>query len=61
VLLQILTDWSPKIAYPLIGFTGFVEVIALAWWGIHLWRVMNIARTHRGRALTISVPIGAPQ
>jgi NnrS protein len=58
VLLQILTDWSPKIAYPLIGFTGFVEVVGLAWWGIHLWRVMNMARTHRSRALTINVQIG---
>jgi hypothetical protein len=59
VLLQILTDWSPKIAYPLVGFTGFIEVIALAWWGVHLWRVMNMARKHRPQALTINVPIGA--
>jgi hypothetical protein len=41
VSLQILTDWFPKSAYALVGFTGFVEVIALAWWGIHLWRVMS--------------------
>jgi len=59
VLLQVLTDWSPKIAYSLVGFTGFVEVIALAWWAIHLWRVMNMARTHRPRSLTINVPIRA--
>jgi hypothetical protein len=56
VLLQILTDWFPKIAYPLIGFTGFIEVIALAWWGIHLWRIMNIARTRRLHGLTIYAP-----
>jgi hypothetical protein len=59
VLLQILTDWFPKVAYPLVGFTGFIEVIALAWWGIHLWRVMDMAGTHRSRALTMQVPIGA--
>jgi hypothetical protein len=57
VILQILTDWVPKIAYPLVGFTGFIEVIALAWWGIHLWRVMNMARTHRLRSLTIHAPV----
>ncbi len=59
VLLQVLTDWFPRVAYNLVGFTGFIEVIALAWWGVHLWRVMNAARTHRSRALTINVPVGA--
>jgi hypothetical protein len=59
VLLQVLTDWFPKIAYSLLGFTGFIEVIALAWWGIHLWRVMNLARIHRQKTLTIDVPLGA--
>ena len=39
--LQILTDFVPRVAYPLVGFTGFIEVTALAWWGIGLWRVMN--------------------
>ena len=41
VSLQILTDWAPRAAYPLVGVTGFIEVTALAWWGIGLWRVMN--------------------
>lgn len=45
VVLQILTDFIPRQAYPLVGFTGFIEVTALAWWGIGLWRIMN-----RGRA-----------
>ena len=45
VVLQILTDFIPKYAYPLVGFTGFIEVSALAWWGIGLWRVMNGAAT----------------
>jgi hypothetical protein len=49
VVLQILTDFVPSVAYPLIGFTGFIEVTALAWWGIGLWRLMN----HRAE--------GAPQ
>ena len=50
--LQILTDFAPAVAYPLIGLTGFVEVVALAWWGIGLWRVMNLAHTHRHQVLT---------
>ena len=45
VTLQILTDFIPRIAYPLVGLTGFLEFGALAWWGVELWRVMNISRT----------------
>lgn len=52
MVLQILTDFVPRMAYPLIGLTGFIEVIALAWWGIGLWRVMNLSRTHRAQVLT---------
>jgi hypothetical protein len=59
VVLQIATDWFPKVAYPLVGFTGFIEVLALAWWGAHLWRIMSLSSTHRTRALTISVLVGA--
>ena len=44
VLLQILTDFAPSVAYPLIGVTGFIELSALLWWGIELWRTMNVAR-----------------
>jgi NnrS protein len=58
VLLQVLTDWYPKAAYPVLGFTGFIEVMALAWWGMHLWRVMNLARIHRPQTLKIDVPLG---
>jgi NnrS protein len=50
--LQILTDFAPTTAYPLIGLTGFIEVVSLAWWGIGLWRVMNLARMHRPQVLT---------
>jgi NnrS protein len=49
--LQILTDFAPTVAYPLIGITGFIEVVALAWWGVGLWRVMNLAHTHRPQVL----------
>lgn len=41
VSLQILTDFIPRLAYPLVGVTGFIEVTALAWWGVGLWMVMN--------------------
>ena len=51
VLLQVLTDFLPATAYPLVGLTGFIEVIALAWWGVELWHTMNLARTHRPKLL----------
>ncbi|HKT13547.1 MAG TPA: NnrS family protein [Terriglobia bacterium] len=59
VLLQILTDWRPATAYPLIGVTGGLELTALAWWGIGLWRVMNLSKTHRGNVLRAPVPLAA--
>jgi len=52
VLLQVLTDFVPNIAYPLIGFTGFIELTALLWWGIELWRTMNVETTSRAKLLT---------
>jgi len=59
VVLQILTDFVPSVAYPLIGFTGFIELIALLWWGIELWRTMNIARTSRTTLLRAPFPLAA--
>jgi hypothetical protein len=47
VLLQVLTDFVPNLAYPLIGFTGFIELTALVWWGVELWHTMNLARKNR--------------
>jgi hypothetical protein len=44
-------------AYPLIGFTGFIERIALLWWGIELWRTMNLARTSRTTLLRAPFPV----
>ena len=56
VLLQIATDFYPNVAYPLVGLTGFIEVTALAWWGIGLWRVMNRSHTERARVLMAPGP-----
>lgn len=53
VLFQMLTDWNPAIAYSFIGITGVMELSALAWWGIGLWRVMNLAKIHRRTVLRI--------
>ncbi len=59
VVLQILTDFIPNAAYPLVGLTGLLEVVALAWWGTEQWRVMNLARTHRPRLLRSPIPFAA--
>lgn len=59
VLLEILTDSAPRVAYPLIGITGFIEIGALAWWGFGLWHVMNQAKTHRAEVLKAPVLAGA--
>jgi hypothetical protein len=57
VVLQVATDFVPRIAYPLIGFTGFIELTALLWWGIELWHTMNIAKTSRTNLLTAPFPL----
>jgi hypothetical protein len=59
VVLQVLTDFIPNVAYPLIGFTGFVELIALLWWGIELWRTMNLAAKGRPSSMTVPFPMPA--
>jgi hypothetical protein len=59
VVLQILTDFVPRIAYPLVGYTGFIEFTALAWWGFELWRTMNRAKTNRSRVLATPFPMAA--
>lgn len=35
VVMQTLTDWNPSI-FPYIGVSGTLEVVGLAWWGVHL-------------------------
>jgi len=55
VSLQILTDFVPAVAYPWVGFTGFVEVVALFWWGALMWRTMNLAKTTRARLFLAAV------
>ena len=59
VVLQILTDFIPRVAFPLVGVTGFIEVAALAWWGVELWHTMNLSHTHRAQLLRAPLPLGA--
>ncbi|MGH9326914.1 MAG: NnrS family protein [Terriglobia bacterium] len=59
VTMQVLTDSAPHVAYPLLGITGFLELGALAWWGIGLWRVMNLSKTHRASVLKAPMPLAA--
>jgi NnrS protein/Domain of unknown function (DUF1858) len=56
VLLQVLTDFVPNLAFPLIGFTGFIELIALAWWGVELWRTMNLATKGQKPSFVMPLP-----
>jgi len=57
VVLQILTDFIPKVAFPLVGVTGFIEVTALAWWGVGLWHTMNLSHSHRAKLMRPPLPI----
>jgi hypothetical protein len=57
VLLQVLTDSVPSVAYSLIGFTGFIELGALLWWGIELWHTMNVAAKGRPTSMPVSFPV----
>ncbi|MGC1648914.1 MAG: NnrS family protein [Candidatus Sulfotelmatobacter sp.] len=58
VLLQVLTDFVPGVAFPLVGLTGFIEFTALLWWGVELWRTMNVAKTSRNKMLAAPFPVG---
>ena len=59
VVLEVLTDFRPGVAYALIGITGALEPVALAGWGVGLWRVMNLSRTHRENVLRIPMAMAA--
>lgn len=59
VVFQILTDLVPSVAFPLVGFTGFIEFTALLWWGVELWRTMNAAKTTRAKMLAAPLALGA--
>ncbi|MBI4564145.1 MAG: DUF1858 domain-containing protein [Planctomycetes bacterium] len=37
---QVATDWTPR-AFPIMGVSGAFEVLGLALWGAHLWRLMG--------------------
>jgi hypothetical protein len=41
-----------------VGLTGFIEVLALGWWGVELWYIMNVSRSRRGPLLRASLPVG---
>jgi hypothetical protein len=43
VSLQTLTDWHPGF-FMAVGISGTLEVTALAWWGLHLARIMRAGK-----------------
>src|SRR5690606_32741394 len=43
VSLQTLTDWHPGF-FAVVGVSGLLEVTALAWWGLHLARIIRAGR-----------------
>jgi uncharacterized protein involved in response to NO len=49
VLTQILTDFSPTV-FPIAGASGLLELLALAIWGVDIWRLMS----HRSEATKFS-------
>jgi hypothetical protein len=57
VLLQNMTDSVPGVIYPLIGLTGFVELSALASWGIELWRTIDIVKKNPASDLVMPLPL----
>jgi len=48
-----------NVAYPPVGVTGFIELTALLWWGVELWRTMNVAKKSRTKLLTAPFPLPA--
>ena len=48
----------PSVAFPLVGLTGFIEFTTLLWWGVELWRTMNVAKTSRVKLLAAPFPLG---
>ncbi len=43
VSFQIATDFSPA-AYKVMGVSGFIEVVGLAWWGFELFANMRVGK-----------------
>jgi hypothetical protein len=41
VMSQILTDFAPSTAYPVMGVSGVLQVAGFSIWGIHIWRVLG--------------------
>jgi hypothetical protein len=59
VVLQVLTDFVSRVAYSLVGVTGFIEFTAVLWGGVELWRTMNLAKTRRAKLLNVPVRFAA--
>lgn len=57
--LQILTDFQPRLAFSLIGVTGVLELAGFLWWGVGLWRTMNLAKMHRASLLRAPMLVAA--
>lgn len=38
---QVATDLAPGPAYPVMGMSGTLEVLGLAVWGVHLWKLLG--------------------
>jgi hypothetical protein len=38
---QVLTDFVPGPAFPVMGMSGTLEVAGLAVWGVHLWKLLG--------------------
>jgi hypothetical protein len=44
-LSQVAMDFSSH-AYPFLGMLGFVEFVALSWWGTETWQTIKMAHAH---------------
>jgi hypothetical protein len=41
VMSQILTDFAPSTAYPVMGVSGVLQVAGFLVWGIHIWKLLG--------------------
>ncbi len=62
VSFQTLTDWHPGF-FAVVGVSGTLEVAALAWWGIGLYRIMRSGKRaeHETDADRAGAPHGVPR
>jgi uncharacterized protein involved in response to NO len=55
VSFQIATDFSPS-AYPIMGISGFIEVVGLTLWGYELFANMRVGRKLERQSIPLSFP-----